>query len=85
MQKWVALFGNGSDAWANWRRLKASASDPSIPALVPSINNTNNDRIPVRCFYGTDESTVNPEQYNAGVQLNGGPNDINTTLWFMQY
>lgn len=86
MQKWVALFSNGLDAWTNWRRLKTSASDPSIPALVASTDNTNNDNIPVRTFYGTDESTVNNAGYSSGVNGElGGVNDINTTLWFMQY
>ncbi len=85
MQKWVALFGNGLDAWTNWRRIKTSASDPSIPALVPSTDNTNNNLIPVRTFYGTEESTVNNAGYTSGISENGGENNINTTLWFMQY
>lgn len=84
-QKWVALFTNGLDAWTNWRRLKTSSADPSIPALVPSTDNTNNGLIPVRTFYGTDESTVNNVGYNSGISENGGANNINVTLWFMQY
>lgn len=79
------MFTNGLDAWTNWRRVKTSANDPSIPALVPSTDNTNNDNIPVRTFYGTDESTVNNVGYNSGISENGGGNDINVTLWFMQY
>jgi hypothetical protein len=85
MQKWVALFSNGLDAWTNWRRLKTSTADPSIPALVPSTDNTNNGLIPVRTFYGTDESTVNNAGYTSGLCENGGSNNINVTLWFMQY
>ena len=85
-QKWVALFTNGLDAWTNWRRVKTSESDPSIPALVPSTDNTNNGLIPVRTFYGTEESTVNQAGYTSGIAENGNDgNGINTTLWFMQY
>ncbi len=84
-QKWVALFTNGLDAWTNWRRLKTSSADPSIPAFVPSTDNTNNDLIPVRTFYGTDEGTVNSAGLASGISENGGANNINVTLWFMQY
>ena len=84
-QKWVALFTNGLDAWTNWRRVKTSANDPSIPALVPSTDNTNNGLIPVRTFYGTDEGIVNSQGLASGISENGGANNINVTLWFMQY
>ncbi len=61
-EKWVAYFPMGFEAWAQWRRL-------DLPALTPHpapLNTTG--QIPTRYTYPGNESTLNPDGYNSGVQ-----------------
>ena len=60
-EKWVALFPNGFDAWAEQRRT-------GYPELLPSPDPFNNGTIPRRIPYPDDASSSNPQNYNVGVQ-----------------
>jgi len=73
-QRWVHLFLNGYEAWAEWRRT-------GYPVLVPPSNN--NDRpIPRREAYPTQEEQNNSQSYNEAVQRLGGTNDLNGRVWW---
>ncbi|MDB5131701.1 MAG: hypothetical protein JWR02_1450, partial [Mucilaginibacter sp.] len=42
--KWIALFGQGLEAFAEWRRL-------DYPQLQPAVAGTLNGKLPVRFIY----------------------------------
>jgi hypothetical protein len=70
-QKWVALYMQGLQAWAEWRRLDY----PELPfpaAADPSVN-----VIPTRAFYPADEEGVNRTNLQAV-----GVNDLVTPMWW---
>ena len=73
-QKWVAMFGQGIQAAFEWRRT-------GYPILVPGEDNANNDMIPVRSYYPSDEAARNPTNLAAAVS-NQGPDDLNTRVWW---
>jgi hypothetical protein len=73
-QKWLALFGQGLEAFAEWRRL-------DYPQLVPAVAGTLGGKIPVRFLYPGTEQSLNGESYKAAVASQGA--DVLTTkLWF---
>jgi len=76
MQKWVALYLNGVEAWSEWRRT-------GIPALDPAPNPLSSQpEIPIRQGYPTTERDLNGPNYEAGVGLLGGEDDLHTPLWW---
>lgn len=73
-QKWIALFGQGLEAFAEWRRL-------DYPELKPAVAGALNGNMPVRFIYPGTEQSLNPEHYQAAV-ANQGPDLLTTKLWF---
>jgi hypothetical protein len=73
-QKWIALFGQGLEAFAEWRRL-------DYPQLQPAVAGTLNGKIPVRFIYPGTEQTLNGTSYRAAV-ANQGADVLTTKLWF---
>ncbi|MDR0415515.1 MAG: SusD/RagB family nutrient-binding outer membrane lipoprotein, partial [Prevotellaceae bacterium] len=72
-QKWIAFFGQGLDAFAEWRRLDFPRLTPGPAAVL--------DEIPVRLFYPGTEQSLNGKNRNAAVARQG--EDLLTTkLWF---
>jgi hypothetical protein len=59
-EKWVSLFGQAFEAWAEWRRT-------DIPNLVPATDYFNNGQIPRRYLYPIEENTLNGSKYDEGV------------------
>lgn len=76
-QKWIALFGEGLEAFAEWRRL-------DYPQLQPAEAGVLNGRIPVRYIYPGTEQTLNNKSYTAAVNAQGTDNLL-TKLWFDVY
>lgn len=76
-QKWVALFLQGYEAWAEWRRLE-------YPVLAPAPASLNaGGGIPVRQAYPAFEATLNTENYNKAVSESlGGKDDLNGHVWW---
>jgi len=74
-QRWVASFDQGLQSWIEWRRT-------GYPMLIPAEDGDNNGKIPVRFPYPTDEAARNPSALQAGIDLLGGPNDLNTRVWW---
>lgn len=73
-QKWIALFGQGLEAFAEWRRL-------DYPELAPAVAGVLDGKIPVRFIYPGTEQTLNGANYKAAVAAQGA--DLLTTkLWF---
>ena len=73
-QKWLALFGQGLEAWAERRRL-------DYPELSASGNTVLNGQIPVRFIYPGTEQSLNGQRYRNAVASQGA--DLLTTrLWF---
>ncbi|WP_031530670.1 SusD/RagB family nutrient-binding outer membrane lipoprotein [Dyadobacter crusticola] len=74
-QKWIALYGQGVEAWTEYRRT-------GLPALVPPALNTNGNVIPTRLPYPGSEESLNFDNYSAALAAQGGKNDMKMKLWF---
>jgi hypothetical protein len=72
IQKWIALFNRGWDAWIEWRRLDYPQLDPAHDALSD---------IPVRYPYPVNEQNVNRTNFEAAASAIGG-DDVTTKLWW---
>lgn len=73
-QKWIALFGQGLEAFAEWRRL-------DYPQLAPAVAGVLNNQIPVRFIYPGTEQSLNKTNYKTAV-TNQGVDVLTTKLWF---
>ena len=76
-QKWIALFGQGLEAFAEWRRL-------DYPQLTAGVAGTLDGKIPVRFIYPGSEQALNGTSYKNAI-TNQGPDNLLTKLWFDQY
>ncbi|MCE7065904.1 SusD/RagB family nutrient-binding outer membrane lipoprotein [Dyadobacter sp. CY326] len=73
-QKWLALFGQGPEAYTEWRRL-------DYPQLKPAYAGVLGGKIPVRLLYPTGEQALNGANYRAAVAAQG-EDKLTTKLWF---
>ncbi|GEO11191.1 SusD/RagB family nutrient-binding outer membrane lipoprotein [Segetibacter aerophilus] len=76
-QKWIALYGQGLEAFAEWRRL-------DFPKLAPAVAGVLNNQLPVRFIYPGTEQSLNKENYKNAV-ANQGADVLTTKLWFDAY
>lgn len=79
-QKWIALFPNSAEAWAEYRRLH-------YPVLIAPANNFSNGVVSTeqgirRVPYPVSEQTDNPEGYASGVAALGGADNAGVRLWW---
>lgn len=74
-QKWIALFGQGLEAWTEIRRT-------GIPALTPPALNVNSNIYPTRLAYPGTEESLNRTNFNSALSSQGGQNDMKMKLWF---
>lgn len=75
-QKWLALFPNGFEGWAEWRRT-------GFPVLTP-IPNTDGEtggETPRRVIYPPTEAGLNSEAYKAAIARQG-PDRMTTRIWW---
>jgi hypothetical protein len=72
VQKWIALYNRGWDAWTEWRRLDYPQLQAPADAFSPSV--------PVRLTYPVLEQTLNPTNYSQAVSSMG--QDVLTTKLF---
>jgi len=77
LQKWVALYFNGFEAWFDWRRT-------GMPAIVPGVSNLNNNKVPIRFIYPISEQSLNGTNRAAAVAAQGGTDDLNTKMWLLR-
>ncbi len=78
-QKWLALYPDGFEAWAELRRTGYPILYPVVQSDNPSLpTGTPIKRIP----YPTVELQTNAEALEQGKVLLGGPDDAATRLWW---
>jgi hypothetical protein len=74
-QKWIALFYQGNEAWAEWRRT-------GYPTLKPASKPLNaSGQIPRRMAYVVTEGTLNKVNYDAVVAKQGADTQ-DTRMWW---
>jgi len=59
-EKWIALYMQGNEAWAEWRRL-------DYPALTPATDALTGTGIPMRHGYGANTASSNKANHDAAV------------------
>ena len=79
-QKWLAVYPEGMEAWAEVRRT-------GYPQLLPVVINNSNGTIDTekmvkRLNFSVNERDNNQEGYQKAVQLLGGPDNGGTPLWW---
>lgn len=84
IQKWIANFHLGNEAWADFRRTGFPHLIPAVESVVS--NNTQgvrNLRLGARRMpYPADEATNNAENYLRAVDLLGGSDNMATRMWW---
>lgn len=81
-QKWLAIFPNSAEAWAEYRRLH-------YPVLITPATNFSGGKVNTaqgirRVPYPVSEQKDNAAGYESGVQALGGPDEAGTRLWWDQ-
>lgn len=79
-QKWLALFGQGIEAWTELRR----TGYPILPDHDPRALFKNDGILPTRLVYPSTEYSLNGANVTTGISLNGGPDDMKTKLWWSE-
>lgn len=79
VQKWVALFLQGSQGWIEWRRLDFQKLEAPVDG---AIFDTGDQPAPVRLTYPVDEQAQNGSNYNAALGLLGGADKLTTRVWW---
>ena len=74
VQKWVALFTDGGNAWAEWRRTCQPSTIAAGPAAIVNY-------VPRRFQYSTTEISVNATNLNAAITRQG-PDNFATRVWW---
>lgn len=79
-QKWIALYPNGPEGWAEFRRT-------GYPKLLPVVNNDSSGAVSTseqirRVPFSVDEYADNPSGVAAGVSALGGADNAGTKLWW---
>ena len=78
-QKWVALFPNGYEAYANYRR----TGYPVQGAIEDvGLESETNGVLPRRLFYPATEAYDNATNYNAALQDLGGTDNWLKPVWW---
>ena len=84
IQKWIANFHLGNEAWADFRRTGFPHLIPADPNTVG--NNTQGIRNLMlgarRMPYPADEASNNPENYPKAVEMLGGSDNMATRMWW---
>lgn len=79
IQKWLAIFPNGMEAWAEFRRT-------GYPDMYPVVHSDNSDlssgKFINRMPYPLTEAANNAEELAKGQALLGGPDNAATRLWW---
>jgi hypothetical protein len=73
-QKWIALFTDGGQAWAEWRRTCQPNTLAAGPAAIVNY-------IPRRFYYSTTEISANSANVTAAIARQGADN-FGTRVYF---
>jgi hypothetical protein len=74
LQKWIALYSDGGQAWFEWRRTCTPSLQLAIVHAFPYI--------PRRVIYPTSEQSANGANVNAAITAAGGTYDNSTPVWW---
>jgi hypothetical protein len=74
LQKWIALYTDGVEAWAEWRRTCVPATVKPGPAAVITT-------VPRRYQYGQREASVNSANMDAAIARQG-PDEFTTRMYW---
>ena len=74
LQKWIALFLNGPEAWFNVRRTDVPELEVGPDLLI--------SRLPVRLPYPDTEQSLNKSNLDAAVARQGGGLELITPVWW---
>ena len=80
-QKWLALFPDGMEGWADYRRSHVLKLYPVANSENPDITNTTTQWIRRIPFLDSEKET-NGEEVDKAVGLLGGEDKITTPLWW---
>ncbi|MGB3774530.1 MAG: SusD/RagB family nutrient-binding outer membrane lipoprotein, partial [Leeuwenhoekiella sp.] len=75
LQKYYALYFVDYQQWFEYRR----TGFPELPTTEAMLNN---GVMPARFLYPQDVQLSNSANYEEALQLLGGPDDINTKVWW---
>ena len=75
LQKWISLYVNGNEAWANQRRT-------DVPDLQFANDWLHQPNPPVRFAYPAGEQSLNKANLDAAVQRQGGGLNLLTRIWW---
>jgi hypothetical protein len=78
-QKWLALFPDGYEAWAERRRTGYPKGYALIESLHPKLTKFQLLR---RLQFSPNEVTANAEGLKTGIALLNGPDDNDTRVWW---
>jgi len=73
-EKWIALYMQGNEAWAEWRRL-------DYPALTPATDALTGTGIPMRHGYGANTASSNKANHDAAVAKISGYSQDSKMWW----
>lgn len=80
-QKWIGIFPNADEAWAEFRRTGYPDLQPIVQSLEPSINPANNEFIKKLRY--VDNELTNNNANATDPSLNGGQGDgLNVRVWW---
>jgi hypothetical protein len=74
-QSWISLYGQGVEAWTEWRRT-------GLPVLTPAKNGSLTS-IPKRYFYPTYSINLNRENYLSATATLSGGDQLTSPVWWM--
>ena len=74
LQKWIALWMNGMEAWSNWRRTDSPALLPGPDLLI--------SRIPIRLSYPDSEQSLNRANLETAISRQGGGLELTAPVWW---
>lgn len=80
-QKWLAIYPDGIEAWADWRRSHVMKLYPVVNSDNPDISNTSTQWIR-RIPFLLSEQQTNAAAVQAAGALLGGPDKVTTPLWW---
>jgi hypothetical protein len=80
-QKWLALYPDAWEAWAEYRRTRLPKLYQRKATLNPDIDLTQG-QILTRMIYPEDEKIAQPDEVKKAIQLLGGPDKYSTPLWW---
>lgn len=78
-QKWIAIFGQGVEAWTEYRR----TGFPIFSERDPRAVFENDGKVPTRLPYPTTEYSLNKAKLDEGIKINGADN-MKTKLWWAE-